>query len=245
MALLRRSLILLPHLDGLIRLSTDQSQPGAIERRAHDPSLGIQAARLSHGVQTLKSMPRLPVPEADASIIRAREEDVILIDGERVDDGIVTLEILHEGSFRALPLLDGARAGGGESEFFRVYGEGTDALLVMSEHAHGLAGGEIPEADGGVEGGGDDLRVGFLTFEVRDGSLMAGENVDIASGAHVPDAGDAIAAACDEYVEGGVEGEGVDAAEVAVVVADHFVGFEIPALDHLVLAAGEKVGMAR
>jgi len=69
--------------------------------------------------------------------------------------------------------------------------------------------------------------------------------VDVASGAHVPDAGDTVAAPSDEDVESGVEGEGVDAAEVAVVVANDFVGFEIPALDHFVLAAGEEIGMAR
>ena len=69
--------------------------------------------------------------------------------------------------------------------------------------------------------------------------------MDVGAGPHVPDAGDAVAAAGDEDVEGGVQGEGVDAAEVAVVVADHLVGFEVPAFDHFVFAAGEEVGVAR
>ncbi len=67
-------------------------------------------------------MPRLPVPEADTPIIRAGEEDVVFVDSEAVDDGVVALEVLHKGPFGALPLLDGSGAAGGEGEFFGVDG---------------------------------------------------------------------------------------------------------------------------
>lgn len=157
----------------------------------------------------------------------------------------MAVKVHHEAGLGALPLLDAAGAGAGKGELGGVGGEGADALLVVGEDAHGLAGGEVPEADGGVEGGGDDLGVGLLALEVGDGRGVAREDVDVAAGAHVPDAGDAVAAAGDEDVEGGVDVEGVDAAQVAVVVADDLVGLEVPALDHLVLAAGEEVRVAR
>jgi hypothetical protein len=245
MTLLGGILILLPNLDGLVRLATDQAQARAIKGRAHDARLGIQTPGLRGRVQALKAVARLPVPEADAPVIAAGEEDVVFVDGEGVDDGIMAVKVLHEGAFGALPLLDRAGAGGSKGEFFGVHRQGAHAFFVVGEDAHGFAGGEIPEADGRVEGRGDDLRVGFLAFEVGDGAFVAGENVDVAAGAHVPDAGDAITAAGDEDVQGWVKGEGVDAAEMAVVVADHFVGFEIPAFDHFVFATGEEVGMAR
>ena len=40
-----------------------------------------------------------------------------------------------------------------------------------------------------------------------------------------------------EDIEGGMQGECVYAGEMAVVVADYFVGLQVPAFDHLVLAA--------
>ena len=131
MTLLRRRLILLPHLDRLIRLSTDEPQPGPIERRTHNPRLGIQTARLRRRIQTLKPMARLPVPEADTAIIAAGEEDVVFIDGEGVDDGVVAVEVLHKGAFGAFPLFDGPGAAGGEGELFGVDGQGPDALFVV------------------------------------------------------------------------------------------------------------------
>lgn len=74
---------------------------------------------------------------------------------------------------------------------------------------------------------------------------MSGEHVDVAAGAHIPDADDAIAAAGAEDVEGGVQLEGVDATEMAVVFADDFVRFQVPALDLFVLGAAEQVWVAR
>ena len=73
---------------------------------------------------------------------------------------------------------------------------------------------------------------------------MAAEDVDVASGSHVPDPGHTVSAAGDEDIEGGVNGEGVDTGEVAVIVSDYFVGFEVPAFYHFVFAAGEEVGMS-
>ena len=99
-----------------------------------------------------------------------------------------------------------------------------------------------PEA---VEAGANDLRVGGLGEDGGDGLLVPAEDVDVAARAHVPYADHAVAAAGAQHVERRVQGQGVHAGQVAVVVADHFVRLQIPALDHLVLAAGEEVGVAR
>lgn len=65
--------------------------------------------------------------------------------------------------------------------------------------------------------------------------------MDIASRPHVPDSSYAVSATSDKNVESRVKGEGIDAAEVAVVVSNDFVRLEIPALDHFVFTAGEQI----
>ena len=44
---------------------------------------------------------------------------------------------------------------------------------MVGEHPGGFPCGEIPQSDGGVEGGGDDLWVGGLADYARDGLLVA------------------------------------------------------------------------
>ena len=68
--------------------------------------------------------------------------------------------------------------------------------------------------------------------------------MDVRARSHIPDTNDAVAAARCQDVEGRVNSEGVDAGKMAVVVPDDLVGFEVPAFDHFVLAAGEEVGVA-
>ena len=245
MRLRRRLLILPPNLNRLISLSANQSQSRLVKRAGKDPALRIQGTRLRRRIQRLIPISRLPVPKGHGSVVAAGEEDVVFVDAEGVDDGVLTVEILHEGTLGAFPLLDAAGAAAGEGPFDRMLGQGPDAFFVMGEHAHGFSRREVPEADGGVEGGGDDL--GFATRlagEVRDRLFVSAEDVHVASGSHVPYPCHAVSAAGHEDVEGRVQGEGVDAGEVAVVVADHFVGFEVPAFDHFVLAAREEVRMA-
>lgn len=53
-----------------------------------------------------------------------------------------------------------------------------------------------------------------------------------------------VAAAGDEDVQRRVERAAVHARQVAVVVPHHLVHFEVPALDHLVVADGEQVRVA-
>lgn len=243
MRLLRSILILPPHLNSLIRLARNQPESRNIKHGAHNACLRIQTPRLRHRLHILEPMPCFPVEERDAPVVPAGEEDVILVHGNGVDYGIVALEILHKLSLGTQPLLYLPRRGGGEGVFGWMGAEGADALFVVREHTHRLAGRQVVHAHCAVQGGRDDLWVCRLGDDARDGAFVAREDVDVAAGAHVPDAHDAIAAAGAEDIQGGVQGESVDAAQVAVVVADYFVGFEVPAFDHFVLRAGEEVGM--
>ena len=89
-------------------------------------------------------MARLPVPERHAPVVAAAEEDVVLVDGKRVDDGVVAFEVLHECAFGAFPLLYLTPGGGREGEFCGMPCQRADALFVVGEDAHGFACGEVP-----------------------------------------------------------------------------------------------------
>lgn len=124
-------------------------------------------------------------------------------------------------------------------------GERSDALLVMGKHSHALARGQVPKTHSRVHRSSNDLGVRLLRNDGRHSALVAGKDHDVCPRAHVPDPSYTVSARRDEHVEGGVQRERVDAGEVAVVVANHAVAFEVPTLDHFVLAAGEEIWMAR
>ena len=68
---------------------------------------------------------------------------------------------------------------------------------------------------------GTHLGVDALAEDGADGVIVAAEAVHLHLRAHVPDAAHGVAAARHEHVERRVQCDGVDAAQVAVVVADH------------------------
>lgn len=149
---LRRGLvILLPDFDSLIRLTTNQPQSRFIERARKDPTLRIQRPWLRGGVQALVPMARLPIPEGNRSIITTREKDIVFIDAKGIDDCVLAFEVLHEGAFRAFPLLYGVCAPAGERPLDGVLGKRSHALFVMGEHAHRFAGCEVPKPHSGIE----------------------------------------------------------------------------------------------
>ena len=123
--------------------------------------------------------------------------------------------------------------------------EGSHALFVVSEYAAGFAGREVVHAHGAVETRADDLRIAFLCFYAGDGARVARQDVDVRPCAHIPDPDDAVPTSRGQDVESRVDREGVYTREMAVVVPDDLVGFQVPAFDHFVLAAGEEVGVPR
>ncbi len=143
MRLLACILVRLPDLDGLVRFARDETQAGLVEGRAHDAGLCVEGAGLGDGLGGLEAVARLPVPEGDGAVVAAGEEDVVFVDGEGVDDGVVAGEALHEGAFGTLELLDGLRRGASERELAGVQGECANGLFVMRQHRHGLGRGQI------------------------------------------------------------------------------------------------------
>lgn len=182
---------------------------------------------------------------ANKRVRTSREQDVVLIHTHRVDNRILPLKVLHKGPLGTLPLLDAPRAPTRKRKLGRMNGQRANALLVMGEHPHGLAGGEIPQPDRRIERCSDNLWICLLALKVRDRAGMARENMDVAAGAHVPHTSDTIPTSSDEDIERRMQSERINTTEVAMVVADNFVGLQIPALDHFVLTAREEVWMTR
>ena len=106
MRILCSILILLPHLDRLVRLARDKSQSTQIESRAHDTRLCIKRTRLRDRIFVLEPVTGLPVPEGHTAVVASGEKDIVFVDGERVDDAVVAFKVLHEVSAWAEPLLD-------------------------------------------------------------------------------------------------------------------------------------------
>ena len=73
------------------------------------------------------------------------------------------------------------------------------------------------------------LRFRCLANGRPDRGRVPRQRVDIDLGPHVPDAGGGVPAGADQDVDGGVEGEGVDGGQVAVVVPDNLVVLQVPA----------------
>mmetsp|Transcript_19168 Transcript_19168/g.32933 ORF Transcript_19168/g.32933 Transcript_19168/m.32933 type:complete len:321 (-) Transcript_19168:234-1196(-) len=129
--------------------------------------------------------------------------------------------------------------------FGRVEEYGADRLLVVGEGCHCLACRQVPQPHRCVHRRRYNLWVAALGLHVTHGVVVSREAVDLGFRAHVPNSCYGVSTASDEDVEGGVEGYGVDAREVAVVVADLLVVLEVPALHHLVLPAREQVRVPR
>ena len=125
--------VLSPHLDGLVSLAADEPQTCLVECRCKDSGLSVQRSRLSRRVEVLVAVSCLPVPEGEGAVVAAGEEDVVLVDGEGVDDSVLAFEVLHEGPLGAFPLLDASCATAGKGPFCGVDGQGADALLVVCE----------------------------------------------------------------------------------------------------------------
>ena len=94
------------------------------------------------------------------------KENIVGIDGKVVDDGVVTIKVLHEGALGALPLLYAPSACRGEGVLGRMESKRPHPLLVVCKYAHGLPSSQVPESDGGVERGRYDLGIGLLTPQI-------------------------------------------------------------------------------
>ena len=167
---MRLKTILVTHLDRLIRPTRNQPRPCLVKCRAEHARLGLQRTRLRDILQILEWHSRPVIPKREGTIVTSAEEHSLCVHTERVDNRVVPTKVEHKGALGALPLLDVVAPSGtcGEGVLGGVNSERANALFVVRERCHRLAGGEIPEAHGRVHAACDDLRVGILAFDIRD-----------------------------------------------------------------------------
>ena len=64
-------------LTRLVRFTTDQTQTGAIIRRAHQPRLGVERAGLSGRIERLEAVAGLPIPKGDGAIVAYEKSEQV------------------------------------------------------------------------------------------------------------------------------------------------------------------------
>mmetsp|Transcript_9728 Transcript_9728/g.39391 ORF Transcript_9728/g.39391 Transcript_9728/m.39391 type:complete len:365 (+) Transcript_9728:110-1204(+) len=244
MRLGRGVLVLLPHFDRLVRLHGDQAGSRAVKRRGKYASLRLHRTRLNLGRRLLEVVPALVIPEVQRPVVTAAHHHVVLVHRERVHDRLLLRQhVVHEPAVGQRKLFDVIRRRRQERKLPGVQRERPHALLVVRQSVLALTRGEIPELHRAVVRAGDHLRVVLLRHDGPDGVVVAGEAKHLRLGPHVPHPARAVPAASHQHVQRGVQRERVHAGEVTVVVADHLVVLQVPALDHLVEAAREHVGV--
>lgn len=245
MRLLAGLVVLAVDLDGLVGLGGDQTRSGIVEDHGEDSGFAVHRARLYGGLEALEVVAGAPVPQVHRSVVTAGHQNTFWVDRHAVDDGVVTGQVLNEVPLRASPLLDVVGAGRCEHVQRRVEDDAADALLVVGERAHALAGGQVPQPHRRVVTAGDDLRIRRLRNDAGDGVCVSDERVDVRLRSHVPNARCRVATGGDEHIQGRVERHAVHRRQVSVIVPNDLVVLEIPALHLPVLAAGEQVRVAR
>lgn len=176
-------LVLLVELDGLVRFGGDQSSAAHVEAHREDAVLRVDTARLRRDLGALEIVAGLPVPEEHRAVVAARDEHIVRVARQAVDDRIVALQILYELAVLVLPLLDVVRRTRNEHLARMVQIQCTNALLVVGERAHRFVGSNVPAAQSAVVRSGDDLRLHRLRSHARDRVRMAGQETDLFLGA--------------------------------------------------------------
>ena len=131
----------------------------------------------------LEVVTSFPIPEVKASIICSRNQNIICIDSQTVNNGIVACQVLNKVAVRALPLFNIVwRSGckhvpGRKREMLgnmdissmcdnlqgRMIHNCSNTLLVISEGGHGSSCSQIPQSNSAVMTAGDELRFSCLT----------------------------------------------------------------------------------
>ena len=90
-------------------------------------------ARLDGRLRPLEVVARFPVPEVKRTVVGARHQNTVAVDGQAVDDGVVARQGLGELAVRALPLLDVVRAGAAEHVELGMEHQAAHRLFVVGE----------------------------------------------------------------------------------------------------------------
>ncbi|GIX61556.1 non-specific serine/threonine protein kinase [Babesia caballi] len=246
-ALRRRLRVLDPNLHRLVALRRDQPALTHVERAPEDAVLALERALLHRALQRLELVPAVPVPEVQLAVVRPRHQHrrlAVVLYGGAVQNRVVAAQVPVEDALGALPDLHVVRPRAAEGVLRRVDRQRAHALLVVGQRRQRPAGGQVPQPHRLVLRAGDHLRLRPLRRQAHDGARVAREHVHGLLGADVPHPHHGVAAAAEEHVQPRVQRQRVDPREVPVVAPDHLVLLNVPALDRVVLAAAEEVGVA-
>lgn len=144
--------VLFVHFDGLVGLSGDQSAFWVVKHAGEDARLAVQGTGLHGRMDALEVVPGPPVPQVDGSIVgyegwkqpglalgpllrsgftlitdTSWHQDAVGVHGERVDDSVVTRQVLDEIAIWEHPLFDVVSRTGSKS----VSREDTTALGIL------------------------------------------------------------------------------------------------------------------
>lgn len=148
-----------PDLDGVLCRG---AEPVAVGREAEGVDDGA-------GVELVQHLPLGEIPEQGGSVLpTGGTQGAVWAHGDGVDVAVVALELGAQLAVREVPDLDAAipRAGddggghgvGGESDAGDPPGVALAGAMVAADGVLALAEG-VPQLDGAVAGGGDDLAV--------------------------------------------------------------------------------------
>ena len=117
--------------------------------------------------------------------------------------------------------------------------QGSDTFFMVRQCVQTCASPDVPSLYHFVVWACYDLRFVVLADDRLHSVWMASQAVDLQSGSNVPHPRHCISPTCHEQVKRGVQGNRVNATQMAVITAHNFVDLEVPALYHFVFSNWE------
>jgi len=238
------SLIFFPYFYWLVAFGSDHSQGAPVELDVEDGCFAWERARLDRWLQLLEALAALPVIKLERTVVTAAYQDIVFINCEWVYHNIVIRNRSKLVTFWLFPYADFVWASRCKGVLLVVVSQRPHAFLVLGQGLQGRASANIPHTNHLIVGCCDDLGLVWLANDVFNCICMPSKNVNLGFGAHIPDSGCRISAASNQEVKFWVQSQRICTAQMAMIVSDDFILLQIPAFDHLILAAGEEIWMS-
>lgn len=149
------------------------------------------------------------VPNANGAVCATRDEDSgFSAPAQRPDAAFsVAAHAFEESAWSEVPDEDKTLVVGGREELAVIAaGQGADSASVAGEHAHGIAGGDGPHADGMVTASGEDVGAIGMEADVVDILVVTDEDALLAGMVANPETSGFVMAARDEIMAVGSPG---------------------------------------
>ena len=183
MRLFRGFIIFFVNLNCFVSFSSNKPGTTLVKWQSKNSSFTVHGTRLDWSLSPLEVVTGFPIPEVKASIICSRNQNIVLIDSQTINDGIVARQVLNKIAIRALPLFyivwrsrckhvpREKKETLGKMDISsmwhnlqgRMIHNCSNTLLVISEGGHGSSCSQIPQSNSAVMTAGDDLRFSCLT----------------------------------------------------------------------------------